>query len=113
MEILDLLVSLLVIGFIFATGALYGWNLRERQAERRLKAFSEMVEERLGEEIENMIHIVIEQHDGMLFVYNKEDKSFMAQGKNRDEVENALQTRYPDKKFACDHETLVKYGFVS
>ena len=113
MSILEILIIGFITSLVFLMGTLHGWNLRERHAERRLQAFSAFVEKRLEEEIENMIPITIEKHNDMLFVYNKEDNSFMAQGKDRVELEKALHTRYPDKKFACDHETLVKIGFVS
>ena len=98
---------------IFFIGSIHGWGLRERVAKKRLEQFTEFIENREEDEETNMIRITIEEHAGVLFVYNKENNSFMAQGKNREEVEKALNDRYPNKRFACDHDTLVKLGFVS
>ena len=98
---------------IFFIGSIHGWGLRERVAKKRLEQFTEFIENREEDEETNMIRITIEEHAGVLFVYNKDNNSFMAQGKNREEVEKALNARYPNKRFACDHDTLVKLGFTT
>jgi len=45
------------------------------------------------------IEVTLEQHQGVIFAYSKDDGSFMAQGKTRDELFNALRARY--KEIRC------------
>lgn len=94
-------------------GAVFGWQARERQAERVLKEFVGKMAEQEGEASEELTHIIIEKQDGILYVYNRDTMAFMAQGKNRDEVEAVLKERFPGQKFACAEKTLAELGFLS
>lgn len=104
----------ILIGVFIASwlwGAVYGWQARERQAERVLKEFvGKMAAQETDEEL---THIVIEKQGETLYVYDRDTMTFMAQGKNRDEVETVLKERFPGKKFACSEKTLVELGFLS
>jgi hypothetical protein len=62
------------------------------------------------EEVELMIPITIEKVDDVFYVYNGEDKTFMAQGKSRRDLEDALNIRYPGKKFAALPSNLREVG---
>jgi len=53
-----------------------------------------------------MIHITIEKHADMLFVYNKESQEFMGQGSTMKEVNEVLEKRYPGKLFGCSETEL-------
>lgn len=65
------------------------------------------------EESEDVIHINIEKHNGMLYVYDKKTNTFMAQAESKEKLEDALQKRYPNKRFACSEATLLEVGFIS
>lgn len=104
MELLQLGVLFIVLFVVFVLGGAYGWDLRERHAKRTLESLSKKVEETLTEEVKNVIHITVEEHNGVLFVYNKEDHNFMAQGSTAMELEKNLSERFPGKRFACSEE---------
>ena len=88
-------------------GMVYGWYARERHAKRTIDRFFSHVEEAIEETVDNsVIHIDIEKHNGTLFVYNKNTKEFMGQGKSRKDLEINLAKRFPDKRFAADNESL-------
>lgn len=101
------------LGIIFATmlvffiGTIYGWALHQRMIARRIRNALSSLSEKLDGEV---IQINIEKHDDMIYVYNKETKQFMAQGKTRSEVENALADKFPGKRFAAP-ESELESGF--
>jgi hypothetical protein len=103
-DILLIVVYLTLAVLLYLGGAVHGWNARERYAERRLRDF---VKEHLPEEVPTELHpITIEKHNDTLFVYDKKTKQFLAQGTSAKEVEQALEKRYPGKKYACSPEEL-------
>lgn len=96
---------------VFILGFILGWVLREEMAKRRVDALLNQ----LGGELENvakdLINIKIEQHSGMYYVFNKETDEFMAQASTRQELEDSLAERYPEKRFAATPENLKEVGF--
>jgi hypothetical protein len=92
-------------------GAVSGWNAREKHAKKQVDKFFEQVDE--AEEEEELLHIVIEKHNDMLFVYDNDTKQFMAQGSTKEAVEKILVERFPGKRFACHESTLKEVGFIS
>lgn len=108
----EFIILLVVFIVSWLWGAVFGWQARERQAERVLKEFvGKMAAQE--ETDEDLTHIVIEKQDEMLYVYNRDTMSFMAQGKNREEVEAVLKERFPGKRFACSEKILAELGFLS
>ena len=103
MELIDYLVWLV----FWIMGAVYGWNARERHAKRTIDRFiTQFVDEQAEELSESIININIEKHNGVFYVYSKDNNEFMAQGNTRKELEDALAKRYPDKKFAASLKNL-------
>ena len=99
--------SYLIYVVVWFMGAVYGWYARERQAKRTIDKIFTHVEENIKEEVNtSVIPIVIEQHNGVFYVYNKDTKEFMGQGSTHRELNTNLSKRYPDKKFAADKENL-------
>ena len=96
-------------------GIVVGWLAREMYALYRVKTFLTKIQssEKNYEDDEKpeLMHINIEKHEGILFVYNSEDDSFMAQGKSRDELESNLRERYPNVIFGATNDNLEKVGF--
>ena len=102
---MDILIGLgmFVVAFLF--GVAYGWTLRERVAQRILEKAIKHVEQELPKK--NMIPIIVEKHEDRLFVYSKDKHEFMAQGSTMEELNKALEDRYPGKKFSCSEEHLA------
>jgi RNA binding exosome subunit len=110
MEIL-ILITIAIVCWIH--GASIGWKAREKHAEQVLDNFLEKMKEQAKEQSDDLTRITIEKHNGVFYVYNLDTKEFMAQGSTKDEVEDALRARFPEKRFACKHETLEAMGFIS
>ena len=105
------LILLVVFTFVvWVMGAVSGWNAREKHAKQQMEKFFERVDEANEEEL---LHIIIEKHNDMLFVYDKDTKQFMAQGSTKEAVEKILVERFPGKRFACHESTLKEVGFIS
>ena len=107
------LILLVVFTFIvWMAGASSGWHARENHAKKQVERhFEQLLEEH--EEHEEQIHIIIEKHNDMLYVYDKDTKQFMAQGSSKEDVEKVLVQRFPGKHFACHESILKEVGFIS
>jgi hypothetical protein len=106
MEIL-IVVGAVIIGFSI------GWNLRERVAmvqANRLLAQLEDLEEETSDEV---IKITIEKDRDTLFAYHKDTSQFIAQAKDRKELEKKLAELYPGKTFGVSPQNLIEIGFTS
>ena len=110
MEIILLVVFTFVVWIM---GAVSGWNARERHAKTQVEKHFQQIQEFVEEQEEEQIHIIIEKHNDMLFVYDKETKQFMAQGTSKEDVEKVLVERFPGKRFACPESILKEVGFLS
>jgi predicted negative regulator of RcsB-dependent stress response len=110
MEIILLVVFTFVV---WVMGAVSGWNARERHAKTQVEKHFQQIQEFVEEQEEEQIHIIIEKHNDMLFVYDKETKQFMAQGTSKEAVEKVLVERFPGKRFACPESILKEVGFLS
>jgi len=92
---------------VWFLGAVYGWYARERHAKRTVDRLFSHVEQVVEKEVDDsIIHISIEKHNGMFFVYKKDTNEFMGQGNTKRELEQNLAKRFPEKKFAADKENL-------
>ena len=77
-----------------------------------MQKLMELAEE-LQEEEQEYIKIVIEKHDGMFFVYEENEKTFLAQASSKEELDKSLRARFPGKLFAVKEENLIEVGFLS
>ena len=102
MELIDYLLYVVV----WIMGAVWGWYARERHAERTINRFIDRVTEQVQEQKESLVPITVEKHNGVLYIYNKENNEFMGQGLTRKEVEEVLSKRYPDQRFMATPEDL-------
>ena len=110
MEIILLVVFTFVVWIM---GAVSGWNAREKHAKSQVEKHFHNIQQFVEEQEEDQIHIIIEKHNDMLFVYDKDTKQFMAQGSSKEDVEKILVERFPGKRFACHESTLKEVGFIS
>jgi hypothetical protein len=106
----------LYILFIWVFGFIAGWMGREKHAINQVRKMREsgLVPEVVTAEYleqQDFIPIMIEHDKGMFFVYNIKDKSFMAQGKTKQELEKNLAKNFPDKQFAALPQNLKEVGF--
>jgi len=97
-------------------GFCWGWISREQHAIKQVKKMREsgLVPEVVTAEYleqQDFIPIMIEHDKGMFFVYNIRDKSFMAQGRTKQELEKNLAKNFPDKRFAALPQNLKEIGF--
>lgn len=108
---MEFITLIIVISLFWIWGVVCGWRAREEHARKRLDNFVKYMEAHQEEELaESMIPITIEKVDGVFYVYNGEDQTFMAQGKTRRDLEDALDKRYPGKKFAALPSNLREVG---
>lgn len=105
METTDIfiLIGVMTLGFI------WGWVSRERAAVAKVHKMMEHIEEQASEDL---IQIIIESHNDHYYVYAVEDRTFMAQGSTKQELEDNLAKRYPGKMFAANPENLKEIGFT-
>lgn len=97
------LAVILGLMIVFFVGTVYGWSLHQRLVARRIGEAVASLSQQYDQEI---IEINIEKHDGVIYVYDKKTKQFMAQGKTRAEIESVLAEKYPGKRFAAPSNDL-------
>ena len=104
LEIILTVASVFVIWFV---GCLYGWQAHERMVRRNLRHAIHEFQEHINE---THIRIKIEKHNDMLYVYDNTTHVFMAQGKDRYEIEKQLQDKFPGKRFAAEPTDILLLG---
>jgi hypothetical protein len=109
-DILSIILYIAAFCVVFLMGGVYGWNLRERFAARVLERLVTKVEE---ESKPDYIKVVIEKHNDVFYVYNKETNQFMGQGSSKEELEDLLHKNFPGKRFGASEENLAEVGFLS
>lgn len=91
---------------IFLFGSIFGFFV----SNWMLRSYIEELQSTFGEQLkkQRFMSIDVEYVDNEFFVYNAETKEFMAKGKTRIEVEDALRIRYPDKLFITSSDDFDK-----
>jgi hypothetical protein len=107
---MDIAIGILIAVVFWIWGVATGWQAREKHAERKLNHLLSQVDETVEE---NQIHITIEKHNGVFYVYDRVNNQFMAQANSVKELEEELQHRYPGKKFACPEKNMIEVGLIS
>lgn len=106
--------------FVILFGALMigiylGWEAREqwaiRQVRRLLDSGELFTEAETGEE-EERTKMRVEKHSDLLYAFTVEDDNFIAQGKDLEELDKAIQARFPGKKFSIQEDNLKDIGVV-
>lgn len=111
---MEFILLAVLIFIVWLMGAVSGWNARERHAKRITEQFLENMQQSVQDYVdENVIHITIEKHNNVFYVYERDTNEFMAQGSTQKEVENNLRKRYPGKTFGCPESVLSETGFYS
>lgn len=102
---------LFYFGFLIV-GIVWGWKLREIQATRQIDKLFKEAEQHVNSEPLSSIRITIEKHNDMFYVYEEDNKMFMAQGSTLKDVEESLTKNFPGKRFAADPENLKEVGYI-
>lgn len=106
MEYLLAIVVSVIVGFSI------GWRSREQYAKYIVSEYLTQQDSDTDEDTRELVHITIETHNGVMYVYSTDKHEFMAQGATKEELEANLSARYPDTRFACEKEDMQKAGLA-
>lgn len=107
---MELLSFIFLAAFFWIMGVFAGWNARERHAERMLNKFIDEVKQ---ESKPDMVKVLIEKHNDVFYVYDRDTNKFLTQGSSKKELEETLHKMYPGKRFGATEENLIEVGFIS
>lgn len=86
-----------------------GWKAREYHAIRMMNVLiNQATEESMNEFKSKVIDIRVEEHDDQLFVYRKDDGSYLAHARGQDDLQMMLMEKFPGKLFNASQEDLQK-----
>jgi hypothetical protein len=105
-----------ILMFLFAMAFCiwFGWRMREEIAKHKMQKFIKYAQQMQEDDLpDNYIRVVIEKHNDTFFVYEEENKTFMAQANSKDDLDKSLRERFPGKMFAVKEENLIEVGFLS
>lgn len=102
---------LILFGALFV-GVLLGWELRERYAMRVVNQLLKEVEESTEAEAEETDRIKLERHGEVVYAFDGED-NFIAQGATVYELDEAIQKRFPGRKFLIKESNMKEVGFAN
>jgi hypothetical protein len=101
----------ILVGAILA-GVFMGWHLRELHAMRKVKQLiehAELIAEQEEEE-PSRTKMRLERHGEVIYAFEHETDTFIAQGKDLLALDAAIQKRFPDKKFSVQEDNLKEIG---
>jgi hypothetical protein len=102
----------LIWGFI--VGSAIAWVILKIIAGY-LKAKNEILREQLEEVTkkvnEAIIHVNVEKHGEVFYLFEKETDRFIAQGTNFDEIKAHCLSRFKEKTVVADEDQLNQLGF--
>ncbi len=102
----------IILAGAVVVGVFMGWHLRELYAIRKVKELIQQAEE-LAESEEpepSRTKMRLERHGEVIYAFEHETDSFIAQGKDLLDLDAAIQKRYPDKKFSVQEDNLKEIG---
>lgn len=84
-------------------------------AQMYLIAKNEVLKEQLNELTkkvkDSIIHVDIEKHGEVFYLFEKNTNRFIAQGTNFDEIKKHCETRFKDKSVVADESQMNQFGF--
>ena len=105
---MDLLVDIILLALVFWAG--YTWGVRV--AVMRIITSIAQDPEHLGRALDDFRavrkvkdtddttgDIIVERHGGQLYLYDREDNEFLAQGATLEQALELVANRYPDRKY--------------
>jgi hypothetical protein len=92
-----------------AGGLVIGWYAREWYAIRKIEKYMTTLNDNIIEELKGkVIDITIEDQNGVIFVYKREDGSYLAHGNSMEILEDILIAKFPGMLFNAKPEDLQK-----
>jgi len=110
---MELVTLFLICAFFWIAGVVSGWRAREQHAEKKMKNMLGELQNEIENQHKDHIYVTIEKHEGVLYCYNKDNNSFMAQANDHEELEKKLREMFPGKRFAATQENLREVGYRS
>lgn len=77
---------------------------KNEELEEQIKDLTKKVKE-------NIIHVNIEKHGSVFYLFEKDTNRFIAQGSNFEEVKKHCETRFKDKAVVADETQMEQIGF--
>jgi hypothetical protein len=88
-----------------------GWQLRELHAMHKVKQLLEHADSLQEEEPqEDRTKMRLERHGEVIYAFEEDTDSFIAQGKDLLDLDSAIRKRFPDKKFSVQEQNLKDIG---
>ena len=105
--------EILILFFVALIGVAVGWHLREvyaiRQVRHLMTEHKDLLKLNDEEQVERT-KMRLELHSGVIYAYSEEDNSFIAQGKDLEDLDLAIRSRFPDRKFSVLEDNLKEIG---
>jgi len=98
-----ILAGALVVGF------LAGWYAREAHAIHKVRQILEEVEEAQEEADAKTDRMTLERHGEVVYAFDDSD-TFLAQGSSLEELDDAIQARFPGRKFLIKESNIKEVG---
>lgn len=83
----------------------------ETYLEAKNEVLAKQVEDMTKQIKEQIIHVNIEKHGGMFYLFEKDTNRFIAQGTNFEEVQKHCVTRFRGKSVVADEVQMDQLGF--
>lgn len=97
----------------FIIGVVLGWFLHRYMVKLAIARTLKRAEEEIKQHKQIMMRI--EKHKGIFYLYNKETEEFIAQGKNKEEINEVIQKKYASATekitFHIDAEEIKRTNF--
>lgn len=86
-----------------------GWYLREYAASRSVNKIMAELHEKEKVTDANRILATVEITDDGIFIYDKDNGSYLTHGPTFNSIEDSLRAKFPGKTFAISQDDLQKF----
>lgn len=94
----------LIVGCLVGAAFYRGWLIYQRM--QRMKTLAMLAQDVIDEIKSKIIDASVEVHGGIFFLYNKDTKEFLLQGKDYEEIVSLIKTKFPGKHFNVTEKDL-------
>jgi hypothetical protein len=99
--------ELIILLVVAISCFVFGWYAREQAAIRTISRMLDAAEQQADEEPKNVAEkMVLEKHNETIYAYTVDGHEFIAQGASLEELDKAIQARFPGKKFTIREDNL-------
>lgn len=101
--------ELIILVIVFGFGVAIGWVSRERYA---MRVVSELIKQAEAEAEEHppekdRTRMLLERHGELIYAFEADGHTFIAQGKDLEDLDKAICARFPGKKFSVQEQNLI------